>query len=51
MRPALIPPVLAIAWGLNWPAVKTMLSVLAPFSARALGLGLGVLLLFGLAVV
>lgn len=50
MRPALIPPLLAIAWGLNWPAVKTMLSVLAPFSARALGLGLGVLLLIGLAV-
>ncbi len=50
MRPALIPPLLAIAWGLNWPAVKTMLSVLAPFSARGLGLGLGVFLLFGLAL-
>ena len=24
MRPALIPPLLAIAWGLNWPAVKTI---------------------------
>ena len=41
LRPALIPPVLAIAWGLNWPAVKTMLT---------LGLGLGVLLLAGLAL-
>jgi len=50
MRPALIPPLLAIAWGLNWPAVKTMLSVLAPFSARGLGLGLGVILLVGLAL-
>jgi len=50
MRPALIPPLLAIAWGLNWPAVKIMLSVLAPFSARGLGLGLGVLLLIGLAL-
>ncbi|MES2716580.1 MAG: DMT family transporter [Pseudomonadota bacterium] len=50
MRPALIPPVLAIAWGLNWPAVKTMLSIIPPFSARALGLGLGVLLLAALAL-
>lgn len=50
MRPALIPPLLALAWGLNWPAFKIMLSVLAPFSARALGLGLGVFLLIGLAM-
>lgn len=50
MRPALIPPLLAIAWGLNWPAVKIMLSVLPPFSARALGLGAGVVLLFALAL-
>jgi drug/metabolite transporter (DMT)-like permease len=50
MRPALIPPLLAVAWGLNWPAVKIMLSVLAPFSARGLGLGAGVVLLVALAV-
>lgn len=50
MRPALIPPLLAIAWGLNWPAVKIMLSVLPPFAARGLGLGAGVVLLFALAV-
>jgi drug/metabolite transporter (DMT)-like permease len=50
MRPALIPPLLAVAWGLNWPAVKIMLSVLPPFSARALGLGAGVVLLFALAL-
>ena len=50
MRPALIPPLLAVAWGLNWPAVKTMLTVIPPFSARALGLGLGVLLLAALAL-
>ena len=50
MRPALIPPLLAIAWGLNWPAVKIMLSVLPPFAARGLGLGAGVVLLFGLAL-
>jgi drug/metabolite transporter (DMT)-like permease len=50
MRPALIPLLLAVAWGLNWPAVKIMLSVLPPFTARALGLGLGALLLVALAV-
>jgi len=50
LRPGLIPAVLAIAWGLNWPAVKTMLTIIPPFSARALGLGLGVLLLAGLAL-
>lgn len=50
MRPALIPPLLAVAWGLNWPAVKTMLTVIPPFSARALGLGLGVVLLAALAL-
>lgn len=50
LRPALIPPLLAVAWGLNWPAVKIMLSIIPPFSARALGLGLGVGLLAGLAL-
>ena len=50
MRPALIPPLLAIAWGLNWPAVKIMLSVLPPFAARGLGLGAGVVLLVGVAL-
>jgi drug/metabolite transporter (DMT)-like permease len=50
MRIGLIPPLLAIAWGLNWPAVKIMLSVLPPFAARALGLGAGVVLLFALAL-
>ena len=50
MRTALIPLLLALAWGLNWPAVKVMLSVLPPFSARALGLGLGALLLLAMAL-
>ena len=49
-RAAWIPPVLAVAWGLNWPAVKTMLTVMPPFSARALGLGAGVVLLVLLAL-
>ena len=49
MRLPLIPVLLALAWGLNWPAVKTMLSLLPPFAARGLGLGLGALLLLALA--
>ena len=47
----LIPVLLALAWGLNWPAVKIMLSVLPPFTLRALGLGGGAMLLLALAVV
>lgn len=46
---ALIPPVLALAWGLNWPAVRLMLATLPPFTLRWLGLGLGALLLLGFA--
>jgi drug/metabolite transporter (DMT)-like permease len=46
-----IPWLLALAWGLNWPAVKIMLSVLPPFTARALGLGGGAVLLMGLAAI
>ena len=45
-----IPFILALAWGLNWPAVKTMLSALPPFTLRAVGLGGGALLLLALAV-
>jgi drug/metabolite transporter (DMT)-like permease len=41
----LIPFVLALAWGLNWPAVKIALSVFPPFTLRAFGLGIGALLL------
>ena len=49
MRLPLIPLLLALAWGLNWPAVKTILSLLPPFAARGLGLGLGALLLLAVA--
>lgn len=47
----LIPFFLALAWGLNWPAVKLALAELAPFTLRAIGLGGGALLLFVLAIV
>ncbi len=45
-----IPPILALAWGLNWPAVKVMLSALPPFWMRTLGLGGAALLLAALAL-
>ena len=44
-RLTLIPPLLALAWGLNWPAVKIMLSVMPPFWLRGVGLGGGAVLL------
>ena len=46
-----IPPLLALAWGLNWPAVKIMLGSLPPFALRGLGLGGGAVLLLALAAV
>lgn len=49
MRPWLIPPVLAVAWGLNWPAVKILLATLPPFTMRVIGLGGAALLLAGVA--
>jgi len=46
----LIPFVLALAWGLNWPAVKISLSAFPPFTLRMVGLGCGALLLFALRI-
>ena len=46
----LIPFFLAIAWGLNWPAVKIALSAFPPFTLRMVGLGSGGLLLLLLAL-
>ena len=45
MRVALIPPLLAVCWGLNWPVVKIVLGTVPPFSFRCIGLGGGALLL------
>ncbi len=45
MRPVLIAPLLAVAWGLNWPVIKIVLSALPPFTLRFIGLGGGALLL------
>jgi drug/metabolite transporter (DMT)-like permease len=49
MPHALRAGLLALAWGLNWPAVKVLLQVLPPFTLRAIGLGAGALLLLLLA--
>jgi drug/metabolite transporter (DMT)-like permease len=37
---------LAMAWGLNWPAVRTVLYEIEPWTFRAVGLGAGALFLF-----
>lgn len=46
----LTPFVLALAWGLNWPAVKIALSAFPPFTLRLVGLGSGAVLLLILAL-
>ncbi len=38
-------PLLALLWGLNWPAVKTILAEVAPWTLRSMGMGLGALML------
>ncbi|WP_088280219.1 DMT family transporter [Ideonella sp. A 288] len=50
MHPALIPALLAVCWGLNWPIIKIVLSVVPPFTLRWVGLGAGGLLLLGYAM-
>jgi drug/metabolite transporter (DMT)-like permease len=47
---ALGPLLLAFAWGLNWPVIKIVLSAVAPFTLRLLGLGGAALLLAGVAL-
>jgi len=51
MHPALIPALLAICWGLNWPIIKIVLSVVPPFTLRWVGLGAGGVLLLAFALV
>ena len=46
-----IPFFLALAWGLNWPAVKIALSAFPPFTLRMVGLGTGALLLLLVALI
>lgn len=40
---------LALFWGFNWPAVRTALDALGPWTLRSLGMGVGALVLLGLA--
>ena len=47
-RTVLAVPLLALLWGLNWPAVKTVLTEVAPWTLRTLGMGAGALLLMSL---
>lgn len=46
----LIPFVLALAWGLNWPAVKILLSAFPPLTLRLVSLGSGAILLLMVAL-
>ncbi|MCX7272971.1 MAG: DMT family transporter [Burkholderiales bacterium] len=46
---ALAVPALALLWGLNWPAVRVLLTWWSPWTVRAVGLGAGALVLFALA--
>ena len=50
MRVALAIVGLALLWGLNWPAVKVVLSWWSPWALRSIGLGIGGLLLFAVAL-
>jgi drug/metabolite transporter (DMT)-like permease len=50
MRSALIPALLALCWGLNWPIIKIVLGTVPPFTLRWFGLGAGGLLLLGFAL-
>jgi drug/metabolite transporter (DMT)-like permease len=45
-RTALLVPLLGIAWGLNWPAVRLCLDEIAPWTLRATGLAFGAAMLF-----
>ena len=47
---ALGPLLLAFAWGLNWPAIKIVLTAVPPFTLRVFGLGGAALLLAGVAL-
>jgi drug/metabolite transporter (DMT)-like permease len=49
-RTVLAVPLLALLWGLNWPAVKTVLGEGAPWTLRCMGMGAGALLLMLIAV-
>ena len=49
-RAALAVPLLALLWGLNWPAVRTVLAEVAPWTLRTTGMGLGALLLMLIAL-
>lgn len=44
-RTLLAVPLLALLWGLNWPAVKTVLAEVGPWTLRTTGMGIGALLL------
>ncbi len=46
----LVPVLLAVIWGLNWPAVRIALNAMPPFMLRTFGMACGAILLFALAI-
>jgi drug/metabolite transporter (DMT)-like permease len=43
--------VMGLAWGINWVAARIILEALPPWTMRAIGIGLGTLMLFGAAAI
>lgn len=41
---------LALMWGLNWPSVRLVLFEVPPWTMRLLGMGFGMVVMFGLAI-
>lgn len=48
LRAILAVPLLALLWGLNWPAVRIVLGEVGPWTLRAMGMGAGGLLLIAI---
>lgn len=46
---SLVIMLVALCWGLNWPAVRTALNEIPPWTLRAIGMGAGALFLLALA--
>jgi drug/metabolite transporter (DMT)-like permease len=43
--------VMGLAWGINWVAARIILEALPPWTMRAVGIGLGTLMLFAAAII
>ena len=46
-RGLLLLVITTVGWGMNWPAMKVLLAELPPLTTRAIGGGLGFMVLLG----